>query len=193
MADQSGATVRVLAAIVVAIVIVALAGIVAVALGIGPFAGSSVGDGGTPVTTGANDGGTPVTTEATATASGGDGNATESRPPFSFTIDRIKECGRTCRDVTATLHNNQNQPARNATVVTRIYAGNSTEQGDRIWKGTESIGAVAAGGSATRTQRVKLSMSEAFAVQRNDGWITIDTTVTSTETTVSFRDRRDVA
>lgn len=36
------------------------------------------------------------------------GRSTET-PPFSFSIDEIEECGLTCRDVTATVSNNQNE------------------------------------------------------------------------------------
>lgn len=178
------------------VVLVAVAVVVggAVALGVGPF--GQPGDSGGGMDGGAGDGETSATTTTaipTGTVYTRTPGAGEELPPFSFTIDRIEECGRTCRDVTVTLYNNQNDTARNVTVYTRIYAGNSTAEGDRVWKGQEDVGTMAANSSATRTQRVDLTTSEAFKVQQNDGWITIVTTIRSDEATITFKNRRDVA
>ena len=71
----------------------------------------------TPAADGTADGGTTAIPTATS-------------PPFAFTIDRIEECGLTCRDVTATLHNNQEVPATGVTVYSRIYAGQESTTSD---------------------------------------------------------------
>lgn len=113
-------------------------------------------------------------------------------PPFVFSIDNIEECGTTCRDVTVTLFNQQNETAENVTVYTRIYAGNSTAEDDRVWQGKEEIGTMSADSSVTDTKRVSLSYADAYAVRQNDGWVTIVTVVQSDDTTVKFEEQRDV-
>lgn len=134
--------------------------------------------------------GTPM-----GTAAGAAGGATASAgPPFAFDIERIEECGRTCRDVTASLHNNGDEPASNVTVFTRIYAGqDNTAEGDLVWSGKESVGTLEAAGTHTATKRVDLSLQEALAIENSGGWVTIVTTVRSSERTVTFRDSRQVA
>lgn len=138
------------------------------------------------------------------TASGGSGDdgsgsdddgssatTTTSLPPFTFDIVSVEECGETCRDVTITLTNQQETTARNVTVYTRIFAGQGTD-GDVVWTGSEPVGTLAPGESTTRTKRVDLSLSGAFAVQQADGWITIQTTVQSQDETMTFTEQRDV-
>jgi hypothetical protein len=121
-------------------------------------------------------------TTATATAT--------PEPAFAFTIDRIEECGETCRDVTSTLAND-GAPARDVTVYTRIYVGNGTD-GDVVWEGRERVGALDAGASYTTTKRVELSFADALAVRNAGGWITVQTTIQSDEKTVTDTERRQV-
>lgn len=153
---------------------------------------------------------TPESTEAAqdgtanAGSSGGEsGNASEttaanasttqqSGPPFTFTVQSIENCGTTCRDVTVKLTNNTDQTAKNVEVYTRIFAGKTTKQGAKIFEERRQVGDIPAGGSKTETTRVKLSYSEGFKVQQNDGWITILTTVSSEERTFTFKQQRDV-
>lgn len=119
---------------------------------------------------------------------------TDETPPFAFTIDSIDNCGQTCRDVTATVDNTQNQSASEVTVYTRIFAGeNSTEMDDLVWEGTEDVGTLAAGDAHTSTKRVDLSLQEAVEIDGNDGWITIVTTVDSDDETITVRETRQVA
>lgn len=114
--------------------------------------------------------------------------------PFLFGVDDVEECGQTCRDVTATVYNNQNEPASEVTVYTRIFAGeNNTDADDVVWEGTEDVGTLDAGASHTTTERVDLSLQQAFEIERNDGWITILTTVESDDETVTFSDSEKVA
>ena len=127
-----------------------------------------------------------------ATGSGGTDEATAAERPFGFTVDRIEECGRTCRDVTATVTNQQSTEASDVTVETRIYAGNGTD-GDPVWTGERAIGELAAGESATNTTRVDLGLSDAVAIESEDGWITIETTVSSDGETMTITERRQVA
>lgn len=180
------------------IVAVLLVGAVLV-LGVGPFeqvagvtgvtADDANGAVETPVATGTvyTDSGS----DGDSSGSGGDGSAADG-PPFTFGIDRITKCGQTCRDVTVTLTNQQNTTATDVTVTTRIYAGNSTAKDDLVWSGQQDVGSMAAGESVTRTQRVKLSYMEAYAVKQADGWITVVTTIQSEDSTITFKSRRDV-
>lgn len=129
-----------------------------------------------------------------ATAGGGSvGTTATASPPFAFTIDNIEECGQTCRDVTATLHNNQDETATGVTVFTRVFAGedNNAEE-DIVWEGKEEVGTVEAGASHTTTRRVELSLQDAQKINQNDGWITIVTTVQTDDRTVTFRDSEQV-
>lgn len=175
----------------IVILVVAVAGIgAAVYYGIGPAPGGS-------------DSGEELTDFPTATPSGDDtaaGGSTATTPagtatpaPFTFTIDSIEECGQTCRDVTATLTNNQAETATDVTVFTRMFAGeDNTNEDDLVWEGKEEVGTLEAGASHTNTERVELSLQEANKIQNNDGWITLVTTVDSQEIRVTFRESQQV-
>lgn len=167
--------------IAVGLVVALVAGGAAFAAGVGPAPGGSddPAEESFPTAT------------ATPTGSTSDGAATAS-PAFEFVIDRMESCGRTCRDVTSTLRNGGDARATGVAVRTRVFVGNGTD-GDVAWSGRERVGTLAAGGSYTATRRVELSYSEGLAVRRADGWITIQTTVTSDRRTVTFTDRRRVA
>lgn len=174
---------------------VALGGIVVLVLVVGLGAAYFAGVGPAP---GGSDSDEPITDFPTATA--GDGTAdngdteTTEAPAFSFTVDQIEECGQTCRDVTATLYNNQEETATGVMVYTRIFAGrDNTDPDDAVWEGTDEVGTLEAGASHTTTKRVELSFQEGLAISRNDGWVTILTTVESNEMTVTFRDSEQVA
>lgn len=124
---------------------------------------------------------------------GGSSGSGGSGPAFSFLVEAVEKCGQTCRDVTVTLTNEQNRTAEGVTVYTRIYAGNSTAEEDRVWQGKQEVGTMGPESSFTDTERVQLSYREAYDVKQADGWITILTTVESADTTLTFRERRDVA
>jgi hypothetical protein len=134
----------------------------------------------------------PTATEPAASPNDTDGvSEGDTAPEFGFTVDRIESCGETCRDVTTTLNNDGDGGATNVTVHTRIHAGNGTD-GQVVWEGTEPIGRLDAGKSYTATERVDLSLTEAFAVQQSDGWITIRMVVESDQRTVTITERRNV-
>ena len=171
----------------VGVLLLVLVGIVgALVTGFGPLPGDD---------SGGDVGSFPTATPAPTTDAGAEQPTTTTpteTPPFTFVIDSIEECGQTCRDVTSTVTNQQDATARNTTVYTRLYVGNGTD-GDVAWQGSERVGTLDPGESATATKRVELSFSEALAVQNNDGWITVQTTVETVDRTVTFTDRRQVA
>ena len=148
--------------------------------------------------------GTPTDEPETATpdpaASGGLGDSSTpnedltdtSGEPFTFDVEQVERCGRTCRDVTTSLINQGSGEASNVTVETRIYAGNETS-GDPIWTGDEDVGTLSAGEEETTTKRVDLSLSDALAVEQKGGWITIETTVQSDDESMTIVERREVA
>jgi hypothetical protein len=147
---------------------------------------------------GRTDSGEEITDFPTATpgedSSGGSGANATAEPPFAFTIDRVEECGQICRDVTASLHNNQDVTARGTTVFTRIFAGeDNTDPDDLVWEGKEEVGTLDAGATHTTTRRVELSLQDGLKIDQHDGWITIVTTVKTDERTVTFRDSEQVA
>lgn len=128
------------------------------------------------------------------TTDGGANDSTAASPPFSFAIDSVEECGQTCRDVTATLTNNQNESATGVTVYTRVFAGqNNTATDDLVWEGKEDVGGLDAAASHTTTRRVELSLQDAQKIDQNDGWITFQTTVQTDELTITFRSSEQVA
>ncbi|MFT4884971.1 MAG: hypothetical protein ACI8U4_002489 [Natronomonas sp.] len=137
----------------------------------------------------------PTATPSDAgTENGGSGGTAAAAPPFAFTVENIEECGRTCRDVTTTLHNNREETATGITVYIRIFAGeNNTAEGDIVWEGKRDVGSIEAGGSRTSTERVDLSLNEARKIEQRGGWITILTTVESDDRTVTFQDSEQVA
>lgn len=125
---------------------------------------------------------------------GSDATSPDDTEPFSFSISSIEECGQTCRDVTSTLDNNQDETATNVTVYIRIFAGqDNTETDNIVWEGSEDAGTIAAGEAYTTTERVELSIQDGRQINQEDGWITILTTVESDETTVTFQDSEQVA
>lgn len=167
----------------VAILVVAVGVGVAFYTGVGPAPG---GDSGDEIE--------EFPTADDADTEDSDTTSPDETDPFSFVIGDIEECGETCRDVTATLDNNQDETATNVTVYIRIFAGqDNTDTDDMVWEGTEDAGTVAAGGDHTTTERVELSLRDARKIDQEDGWITILTTVESDDTTVTFRDNEQVA
>lgn len=107
--------------------------------------------------------------------------------PYSLRIDAIESCGTTCRDVTATLANQADESRRNVTVVTRIYA-----DGDLLWTESERVGTLTSGETHTATARVELSLTDALAVEGNDGYVTVERTVRSDDGTAVLTRRRQV-
>lgn len=149
-------------------------------------------------------GGDADSTEAFPTATsgaaddGGSGDDTAGTEtavdnPFAVVIENTETCGDTCSDVTVSLTNRQSVDATGVTAYTRVFAGNSTDASDEVWRGSEDIGTLAAGETYTTTKRVELSYSEAFAVQQADGWVTIQTTIQTDDRTITFSERENVA
>jgi hypothetical protein len=122
-----------------------------------------------------------------ADSGSGDADSTE-QSPFSFRIKNIEECGQTCREVTASVTNNQNVTAEDVTVRSVIYT-----DGEKIWEGKSSLGDVGSGETATDTKTVKLGYMEAYKVKQNDGKILVKTYVITAEGTYVYKDTRDVA
>ena len=128
-----------------------------------------------------------------AASSGGPDGSTDTLPAdaFDFDLQRLERCGRTCRDVTLTLTNQQATAATNVTVASRLYVGSGTG-GYVAWRGSKDVGTIAPGASVTTTTRVKLSYLEAFAIRQRGGWITVATTVHTADGSVTDIERRNV-
>lgn len=161
--------------------------LIAGALAVGTLLDTSDGSTGGDVPTAS---GTPYSLSDDGSGAGDEGTA--APPPFEMEIESVESCGQTCRDVTATLVNNQNRRATGVTVYTQIYAGEDTE-GDVMWEGTQEVGSLGPGAEETDTKRVELGYMDAMAVQRNDGRITIQLTVETDRRTITFLEHRDVS
>lgn len=192
---------RTIVVVAVAGVLVAVqAGAIAFVTGVGPFdSGTSGPEPATPDPSDA-EGTAPADADGSSgdgdpggSGDGGSGTAVPAPPPYDIDVLDTGECGNTCRDVTVRLTNNRDEPAEGVFVHTRIYSGNTTAGDARVWEGRREVGTLAAGGSTTTTARVSLSYLDALSVRRNDGWVTIVTTVESETTTETFRERRKVA
>lgn len=175
---------------IVALLLVGTTGAVASGNGYGPAPGPDRGasagtyhPGATAPPASSDDGGSD------ATASGGTASDAQS---FTVIADNTEKCGRTCRDVTSTVTNEQDVTAEDVSVSTRIFAGKGTD-GDQVWQGSEDVGTLGAGESHTATKRITLSFGDAWSVKRADGWITIRTTVESAEGTETLLEQRKVA
>ncbi|MFC6726122.1 hypothetical protein ACFQE1_17485, partial [Halobium palmae] len=107
---------------------------------------------------------------------------------FLFTVDRVENCGTTCRDVTVSVRNRGGTAAENVGVDVRLLAG-----GDELWSGSRSFESVAAGETKTRTERVKLGYFEGAKIKANDGYVTIETTIDWDGGRETFSERRKVA
>jgi hypothetical protein len=196
----------VLAAAAALALLVLLAGGVMLGVDVDPLDdGASGGGATTPVPTG-SDGGSPGGSGGSGSdggsggSAGSDGSAPEeaagSTPqprPFDLDVLGTEPCGTTCREVTVRLRNERNATARDVVVTTRIYSGNTTDEGARVWEGRREVGTLAAGASTTATERVSLSYFEALSVKRTGGWVTVVTTVESTAVERTYRERRKVA
>lgn len=176
------------------VVAVVVGGAYAQDAGIGPFAEDSEDDVSDFPGAGDEDDGRVEADDTDGSSSDGtvrDGQGPS--PSFAFEIRAIEKCGRTCRDVTAALHNTGDGDASGVTVYTRLYAGNSTASDDRIWSGKRQVGALAAGENDVTTERVELSLSEGLAVRNAGGWITSRTQVESDDVgVVAFEERYEV-
>lgn len=183
------------AAVLGVVLLVVTGGLVGVfALGINPVDtvtsstsnGNVGGDTGGSATPGGSTGGG----DGSGSGTSGDASTDSSSdtPDFTFAVQRIEECGTTCRDVTVAATNRMDESAANVEVETVITTG-----GDEIWTGTESFPEVAASETKTRTKRVELSYLEAAKVKNNDGYITVTTTITWDGGEQTFSERRKVA
>lgn len=170
--------------LVAAAVLIGLAA--ALYAGVGPLPGGA--DSGDPITD------FPTATATPSGAGAGDGGSTTATtPPFTFTVDDLQDCGLTCRDVTATLHNQQDEAATGVTVYIRIYAGqDASDAAEVVWQGQEPVGTLEAGASYTTNRRVELSLGEAQAIEQEGGWVTVVTTVETDRRTVTFRESQQV-
>ena len=184
-----------LVAVSAVVLVVAGAG-AAFATGFGPApgddSGSEITDFPTATPTPAPDDGGVSAADVSSSGTGDTTATPEPRPAFTTTLDRIEECGSTCRDVTSTITNEGSADATGVTVYTRIFVGQDTS-GDVVWEDREDVGRLAVNDSYTTTKRVELSLAEAAAVERADGWITVQTTIQSDQRTVTFAESRQVA
>ena len=178
-AGKSADTLVAAGALVVLVIAVLLVG-GTFAFGVGPFGGEG-GPAAESTTPTATDGGS----ESDA---GGSANGPDHVRPFTVSVDRVEECGNTCRDVTASLTNNGGNPRESVTVTTEIYAGE-----DRVWKGGRDLGTLAPDETETRTHRVDVGYLGGAKIKGNGGTVTVVTTVDWSDGSATYREQRTVA
>ncbi|MDY7082700.1 MAG: hypothetical protein SXQ77_09910, partial [Halobacteria archaeon] len=171
--------------LILVVAVVVIAGIVA---GVYVFGfGLTIGNGGEMPSAGGNSSPNASPVESSPTPSSenttieSQESPSEPESPFTTRIVSIENCGQTCRDVTAELHNEMGTEATNVSVRTWIYAGNTTENDSLVWEGEKKVGDLEAGGTYRTTSRVELSFFEGVAIQDEGGWITVVTKVDSTQ------------
>ncbi|MFB6300540.1 MAG: hypothetical protein ABEH65_09795 [Halobacteriales archaeon] len=171
------------------VVVLVLGTGVALVMGFGPAPGTPDTVADTPDSSFPTATPTPVTTSTAA----GTSTATEpaTGPPLSLTVDRIEQCGRTCRDVTTSLTNERTHTVEDVVVYSRVFVGNDTD-GDVVWSTKQRVGSLDPGETVTMTERIELSYSAGYAVMEADGWITIQTTIQTADTTITFTERHNV-
>lgn len=170
---------------IVALLLVGTTGAVAHGNGYGPAPGPDRGPSAGTYQPGA------TAPPASSDDGGSDATASDAKS-FTVIADNTEKCGRTCRDVTSTVTNEQDVTAEDVRVSTRIYAGKGTD-GNQVWHGSADVGTLEAGESHTATKRITLSLGDAWSVKRADGWITIRTTVESADETETLLEQRKVA
>lgn len=114
-------------------------------------------------------------------------NEPDDSDRFSVDADVVGDCGDRCRTVTANLTNTGNETAENVTTVTRIYTGNT-----QIWERTDDVGELSANESVERTTDISIGYLDSYRIIKNDGEITINTTVYWDGGNETFTERRTV-
>jgi len=105
----------------------------------------------------------------------------------SLTVENVSDCGGRCRQVTANLTNVGNETLTNVTAETQVLADGSV-----LWTRTHDFGTLSANESANRTVRIELGLGDVLIVAGNDGWVTIETTVSWDGGNATFDERRRV-
>jgi hypothetical protein len=128
-----------------------------------------------------------VTPTATATATQ---TPTAAAPEqgalgLGFEIRNSSECGNACRDVTYAVVDSGGDGAGDVSAEIEI-----TADGEPVWNGTESVGAVPAGGETVRTVRVEVGLSEAYAVSENDDRVTVTTVLAAGDRATTIEQER---
>lgn len=105
----------------------------------------------------------------------------------SLSVERVRNCGDRCRNVTANLTNNGTEELENVSAVTRIYAGDT-----QLWTRVHRFDTLSVNESAYRSANIRLGIGDALRVARNDGLIRIETTVLWDGGNATFTERRRV-
>jgi hypothetical protein len=116
---------------------------------------------------------------------------TPAGPAFSFQIDEVTECGFGCREIDATVTNEQST-AETLETETVIYAGNTTAADQQVYQNQTNLGRVGAGASVSTTQIVEPALSDFSKIEEADGWVTIVTTISDGEESTTVTERRNV-
>lgn len=172
--------------------IVLVVGLSMLAVGATPAAGATSLD-----ESPANGPGVGPTTDESPAADGasgptGDGatnnrNATARSEPFDLRQQNVTRCGMTCRVVTVTLTNTGNDTAKNISVESRIFAGDS-----HIETRQATIRRLRPNETVMRTIRIDAGLRDVMRIKGNDGRVTIRSTIESDDHNMTKTSRRKV-
>lgn len=130
---------------------------------------------------------TTTTTSTATTTTATTATTTNGSPQFAFRIHSIEKCGSSCRDVSTGLVNEGSAPAENVTVEVNVYAGEN-----RVWRDTEEVGTLGPGETYNSTEHVEVGPGEAYQIQQNGGYVTIETVVRYDGGSETFTRRKKV-
>lgn len=134
--------------------------------------------------------GEPASTEAVNVPAAADHTqqtAVNESERFSLDAEVVSQCGLRCRTVTANLTNTGSDAARNVSTETEVSAG-----GAQILTRVDPVGNVSANESIQRTADLSIGPMEAIHIFRNNGRITINTTVAWDGGEQTFTESRSV-
>lgn len=101
-------------------------------------------------------------------------NATTRLEPFNLRQQNVTKCGMTCRVVTVTLTNMGNNMAKNISVESRIFAGDS-----HIETRQTTIRRLRPNETVVRTIRIDAGLQDVIRIKQNGGRITVQSTIKS--------------
>lgn len=104
---------------------------------------------------------------------------------FALEVSEPRLCGPSCGAADLTLTNTRSTPAANVSVRAVVYAG-QTATGVPLWTRTTLVGDLEPGETRTLTHRAGWDDGTVTQVRTAGGWVTVEITVQSDETTTTF-------
>jgi len=111
--------------------------------------------------------------------------AADDTDHFALDVREPRLCGPSCGAADLTLTNTRSTLVTNVSVRAAVYAG-QTAEGVPLWTRTDLVGDLEPGETRTLTHRASWDDGTVERVRTAGGWVTVEVTVRSTETTATF-------